>query len=190
MLNEEGKKSIAYIVLVISHIVLACLITRNFLDSEESYILEASDSVDWEVAGSEITQSLTPTTTPIIEDSNDRGKVVDITPTPTLEFDSSVEKYIFEVFGEHYDKARLLLEGNENCHGENPSLNPYADNDNTWWGGIGIDRGYWQINTYYHPHITEECARDIKCSTDYAWRMFKNDNYTFRRWTAGRCLGI
>jgi hypothetical protein len=100
------------------------------------------------------------------------------------------ENYVREKFGEHADKAFLLLEGNEVCGGENKAHNPNAINDNTVWGGVGVDRGYWQINNVYHPHVSDWCASDIKCSTDYAWRMFENDNYTFRRWTAGKCLSI
>ena len=111
------------------------------------------------------------------------------TPTPVLEFTTDAEKYVYEVFGEHYKKAMLLLKGDDECGGENKTLNPYAVNDNTVWGGIGKDRGVFQINSVFHP-LTDEQAFDYKQNIDYAYRMFKNDNYTFVRWTAGRCLGI
>ncbi len=32
------------------------------------------------------------------------------------------------------------------------------------------DRGLWQINSYYHPEVSDECAFDYKCSTEWsAW---------------------
>jgi len=136
-----------------------------------------------------------------------RGKVIEVeakevveaTPSATnvvvgeveyVEPELTFESYVKEKFGEHADKAFLLLEGNEVCSGENKTHNPDAINDNTTWGGVGVDRGYWQINSVYHPHVSDWCASDIKCSTDYAWRMFENDDYTFVRWTSGRCLNI
>ena len=113
-----------------------------------------------------------------------------VTLTPSIpEFDSEVEEYIFEVFGEHYDKAMFLLKGKDGDCAENRTLNPYAVNDNTWWGGIGKDRGIFQINSVFHP-LTDEQAFDYKQNIDYAFRMFKNDNYTFVRWTCGKYYGI
>ena len=113
------------------------------------------------------------------------------TPSATLalEFNTEVEAYIYEVFGPHYDMAMLLLKGNGDCGGENRTLNPSAVNDNTVWGGVGRDRGVFQINSVYHP-LTDEQAFDYRKNIEYAFRMFENDNYTFVRWTAGRCMGI
>jgi len=104
-----------------------------------------------------------------------------------ISFDTPVEEYIYKVFGEDHDKAMLLLSGNENCGGENKGLNTYATNVNK---SGSMDRGIFQINDYYHPSVSNECAFDHECNTDYAYRMFVNDNRTFVRWTAGRCLGI
>jgi hypothetical protein len=84
----------------------------------------------------------------------------------------------------------LLLRGNAKCQGENPSLNTQAVCDNTLWNGKGQDRGIFQISNYYHPGVSDTCAFDYRCNIDYAYKMFVNDGYSFRRWTAGRCLGI
>jgi hypothetical protein len=106
-----------------------------------------------------------------------------------VEPELTFENYVREKFGEHADKAFLLLEGNEVCGGENKTHNPNAINDNTVWGGVGVDRGYWQINNVYHPHVSDWCASDIKCSTDYIFRMWVNDGGSFsKRWTTGKCL--
>lgn len=120
-----------------------------------------------------------------------------VVPTPTEEPKlitvvqendlDTVEGYIRYKFGEHADKAFLLLQGKE-C-AENRSLNPKAVNDNTTWGGVGRDRGIFQINSVFHP-LTDEQAFDWKQNIDYAFRMFANDNYSFKRWTCGKFYGI
>lgn len=119
---------------------------------------------------------------------NTPAPVATIQPTEQPKYDNEIEAYIHEVFGKHAEKAMYLLEGNGIC-GENHNLNPNAVNDNTTWGGVGRDCGVFQINDVYHPFTCEQ-LKDYKTNIDYAYRMFKNDNYTFVRWTAGRCLGI
>lgn len=102
-------------------------------------------------------------------------------PTPTakpLVFDSLAKQYVYDKFGDDYPKAFKIID----CESK---WNTKAFNDNTAWGGIGQDRGIWQINNVFHP-ISDECAYDYKCSTDYAYRMYKNDNFNFSRWTCGR----
>lgn len=101
------------------------------------------------------------------------------TPIPTP-IPTDIEGYVRYKFGNDADLALQVLE----C--ENKTLNPNAINDNTQWGGVGVDRGYWQINNVYHPHVSDWCASDVVCSTDYAFRMYQNDGNTFVRWTCGR----
>jgi hypothetical protein len=116
-------------------------------------------------------------------------------PTPALEvatpiptpIPTDIVGYIEYKFGDDAWKAFKILQGEE-CH-ENRHLDPNAKNDNTIWGGLGVDRGYWQINSHFHPHISDWCASDVVCSTDYAYRMYKNDD-SFERWTCGRYYGI
>jgi len=120
--------------------------------------------------------------------------VVNATPSPAPQviIDDSPAKYIKEVFGVYADKAFLLLQGNGelNACAENRYLDPKAVNDNRSWGGVGRDRGIFQISDYYHPGVSDACAFDYRCNTDYAWRMFVNDGYSFRRWSCGRWYGI
>ena len=87
--------------------------------------------------------------------------IVVSTPTPTATpIPTDIVGYIHYKFGPDAWKALKVLE----C--ENRGLNPYATNVNK---NGSIDRGYWQINTI-HP-VTDACARDVKCSTDYAYRI-------------------
>jgi hypothetical protein len=119
-----------------------------------------------------------------------------LTPTPTIAPKKAIETsnspvvdYIQQKFGENADKALLLLKGNSKCKGENPTLNPRAVLVNKGTHAGSRDRGIFQINDKFHP-LTDDQAFDYKQNIDYAYRMYKNDNYSFRRWTAGRCLGI
>ncbi len=113
-------------------------------------------------------------------------KASEPSPSPISE-PSTPEEYIRYKFGEKADNAFLILQG-VGCS-ENKSLNPRAVNDNRTWGGLGRDRGIFQINDYFHP-LTDEQAFDWKQNIDYAYRMWKNDGETFKRWTCGRFHGV
>ena len=169
-LKNKTKNSIAYIAVFMSVFLPIVLSIQNWFQSEELIVLAAET-----------------TTAPLT--SNSPGQVESVEAEPVVEFENPVEEYIYEVFGEHYDKAMILLKGKDGGCAENRGLNPYAVNDNTTWGGVGRDRGVFQINDVYHP-LTDEQAFDYKQNVDYAWRMYKNDNFTFRRWTCGRHWGI
>jgi len=52
-------------------------------------------------------------------------------------------------------------------------------------GDGGHSVGIWQIHLPNHPTITEECAKDVHCSTDYAMPLFKKCPWL---WTAWRNL--
>jgi len=102
-----------------------------------------------------------------------------------------IEAYIREIFGKDADKALLLLKGKgEGSCAENRNLDPNAVNDNTWWGGKGRDWGLFQINDKYHPVFKLNLHKDWKANVRYAYQMFVNDGYSFRRWTCGRYYGI
>lgn len=115
-------------------------------------------------------------------------EIAPTTATKPLETIETPETYITKVFGEYAPKAFQLLQ-DPKCH-ENLKLDPLAVNDNRTWGGKGRDRGIFQISDYYHPAMTDEMVFDFKQNIDYAWRMFRADNFTFKRWTCGRFLSI
>ena len=133
-----------------------------------------------------------PAESPVLVASVKAQAIVEATPTPTATpIPTDIVGYINYKFGKDAPKAFLLLQGNGpgSC-AENRKLNPEAINRNTDWGGVGADRGYWQINDVYHPSVSDACAKDVKCSTDYAFRMFTNDHNSFVRWTCGKFYKI
>lgn len=134
------------------------------------------------IAGYDIAHSPKPTV--MAQEAPKIDETTHITSSKTTygvpEVPEDIIGYIRYKFGPHADRALEVL----SC--ENKGLNPHAINDNRTWGGIGVDRGYWQINNVFHPSVSDWCASDIKCSTDYAYRMFVNDHFSFVRWTCGR----
>ena len=55
-------------------------------------------------------------------------------------------------------------------------------------GSLGIDRGLFQINSKFHPEVSNSCAYDYKCSTKEAIRIIKK--HGFKEWTTGVQLGL
>lgn len=105
------------------------------------------------------------------------------------------ESYIKKVFGEHADKAFLLLKGKgPGTCAENRTLDPKAYNRNWIEGRPGefwsTDWNIFQINDHFHPVEELNLRTDFKANIDYAWRMYKNNGYSFERWTCGRVYGI
>lgn len=47
-------------------------------------------------------------------------------------------------------------------------LDPHAINNNMEYG---VDRGLFQINSRYHPEVSNECAFDVTCSTKWTMDM-------------------
>lgn len=124
--------------------------------------------------------------TPKIEVKAQEVPVSTSIPTATPE-PLTPETYIKQKWGDESWKAFKVLQGKE-C-AENRGLNPTAVNDNREWGGVGRDRGIFQINDVYHP-LTDAQAFDWKQNIDYAYRMYLNDEHTFKRWTCGKFYGI
>ena len=118
------------------------------------------------------------------------AEVVNVqTPAPTITpapIPTDIPGYISYKFSKYAPKAFLLLNGNENCGGENKKLDPNAYNTND---DGSRDWSIFQINDKFHPVAELHLATNWKANVDYAWRMFKNDGYTFsKRWVAGKCL--
>ena len=142
------------------------------------------------VVNAKVVEEEKPTPTPSEYIGELIYEIHDVIPTPTPEFENPIEQYIYNTFGDHYDKAMLVLRGNGICGGENRGLNPYAVYENKTDDGIvwSRDRGIFQVNSVFHP-LTDEQAFDYKQNIEYSWRMFENDGNTFsKRWSAGKCL--
>ena len=43
-------------------------------------------------------------------------------------------------------------------------------------GDGGESRGLWQINRLYHPEVSDQCAYDVECSTDWSLQRIRDGN--------------
>ena len=116
------------------------------------------------------------------------------TPTPTSE-QEKIEKEIKEVFGEHAEKAFLLLKGKGpgTCR-ENYELNPKAVNRNWVKGKSGVysssDYGVFQINDKWQGVTNTRFLFDYKINIRMAWRIYEDSGHSFGLWTCGKAYGI
>ncbi|MBE3567046.1 MAG: hypothetical protein IMW90_15105 [Thermogemmatispora sp.] len=53
-----------------------------------------------------------------------------------------------------------------------------------------LDRGLWQINTYYHSEVSDQCAYDPSCAANAAYRISNagSDWHQWATWTSGAYL--
>lgn len=157
-------------------IVLSSLVITTGLSFNK--VMNTSETII--IMGEKIHVSVTPTVTPT---TTPKPRVINSKPGVNPE----IENYIVEVFKEDSNKAFKLLRGEGKCNGENRGLNPkavYTNKDGS------RDRGIFQINDKYHPSMPDSKAFDYKENIRYSYRMYKNDNKTFRRWSQGKCMGI
>lgn len=64
------------------------------------------------------------------------------------------------------------------------SWNPDAVNYNK--KGLGVDRGLWQINSVFHPEVSQDCAYDPICSTKASIKIVKKKG--FSEWSCNKLL--
>lgn len=63
---------------------------------------------------------------------------------------------------------------------------PNASNTKGNYPPGSIDRGIWQINDYWHPEVSDQCAYDIECSS--VWSMNHIVNGHQEEWTCDRLI--
>lgn len=58
--------------------------------------------------------------------------------------------------------------------------------------GITVDRGAWQINSYFHSEVTDACADDLNCAAAAVYRISQGGaNWSqWATWTAGAYLNF
>lgn len=84
---------------------------------------------------------------------------------------TGIKKYICEKFGDDCYLALLVVHA-ENGTLECGRISP-KNSDNT------VDRGLWQLNSRYHPFISD-CYKN----TDKAFDIYKSRKNTFDRWSS------
>lgn len=62
----------------------------------------------------------------------------------------------------------------EHESGWNPEEYQYLAND------VGIDRGLWQLNSYWYPEVSNSCSYDVYCSTRAAIKIYRASGWD--RW--------
>lgn len=50
--------------------------------------------------------------------------------------------------------------------------------------GGGIDRGIFQINSYYHPEVSDECCYNLECATK--WTIMRIETGHQHEWTCNK----
>lgn len=95
----------------------------------------------------------------------------------------NIDKLVKEVFGKYSDKANKVLD----C--ENHSRNPNAVNTAGNEPKGSRDIGIFQINEYWQK-TQAKFLFDPEINVRAAWIIFRDNGYTFDRWTCGRKLGI
>lgn len=63
------------------------------------------------------------------------------------------------------------------------SLKLNARNDN---GYYGKDRGIFQINNFFHPEVSDECADNLECSTK--WTMWMINSGRQHEWVCNKLV--
>jgi len=53
-------------------------------------------------------------------------------------------------------------------------------------GGKSNDRGVFQINDYWHPEVSDECAYDIRCATE--WTIWRIESGHQREWVCDNLI--
>lgn len=88
--------------------------------------------------------------------------------------------------------ARLVLNAGVSCSGDRiatavavaraeSSFRPWITN--TVGNAHGIDRGLWQINSYWHPEVSAACALSASCNARAAARISKGATRWTEWWT-------
>ena len=166
-LNKKGKQDVTKLGLLITSVFFAGCIWSG-LPEPETITLQAK-------------QIITPTPTPQV-----LGQAVEA---------GGLEDEIKEVFGEHADKAFLILKGRgEGTCAENIDLDPKAKNRNWIKGQPGkyssTDWGVFQINDHWQGVTNTKFLLDPSINIRMAWRIFEDNGYTFKMWTCGKAWGV
>lgn len=123
-----------------------------------------------------------PTSVPVVQQPNKPEsvqlvRVLDdrVTSVPTR---AEMEAYVEQKFGRHAARAKKVIA----CEsGWNPSAVNRSNRDGT------DDMGAWQVNSVHG--LSDSCRLDFRCSTDFAYKLFKRSGW--QPWySSRRCHGL
>lgn len=145
---KNTSTSAIYIAIITINLAIFAVKTQNWLNSSETYIIEAK-----EVA-------VTPTVVPTA------------TPTPTPVFDNEIEQYIYEVFQEDAERGIKMLRECENGELRADAVN--WNGDGTWDYGlwqINEIHGYTQEQLADYQFNTDVAHKIFKSRNNsfYYW---------------------
>jgi len=87
--------------------------------------------------------------------------------------ENPVRKEIQRVFGSNWELAYAVMMSESS--GRVKATNVNTDRHNS------IDRGLYQINSYWHPDVSIECAFDMECNIQEAYRI-SNGGTNWQPW--------
>lgn len=126
-------------------------------------------------------------TPPVQAPAESQQVVANLEATPAeiqTPLQEKIENEVKEVFGDAYPQAKMILD----C--ENHARNPKAINDNTKWGGRGVDHGIFQINDSWQGVTNKAFLEDYTINIRMAYNIYKSWGNNFHAWTCGKKLGI
>ena len=82
-----------------------------------------------------------------------------------------VEQEIYQIAEEHNFQWPEYLIKLAQCESR---MDPSATNNQGNKPATSVDRGLFQINSYWHSNISDECALDIRCATEYTIKMINS----------------
>jgi hypothetical protein len=89
------------------------------------------------------------------------------TPPGTEGTISAADSYeiLHPIFGKHWQMADAIANAESSRNTKARNVNPDAHRS--------VDRGWFQINSYWHPEVSDACAYNAFCSARAAYRISK-----------------
>lgn len=121
---------------------------------------------------------------PLVVVHNQKAEVhAEVLPEPVKEM--TLKEHVWHImvdeYGLSFDEAQKGMTIVQ-CESKwNKEAEQYRNNT------IGVDRGLFQINSYFHPEVSSSCAYDVYCNTRAAMKIYKA-NKSWDAWACNRIL--
>lgn len=145
------------------------LIILFFISSATVAFIETTNRIDIAVADGAAVGDVTVTAV-ASETDYDGITFMEIT-TEEVAKEMSVEDQIRAIAAEKNFKWADYLVRLAMCES---GLNPNNKNSKGNTPAGSLDRGLFQINSYWHKEVSDACAYDVRCSTEWTIQMIEN----------------